>query len=110
MDTGQLVYIISRLFMGALAAFLAILLWSKTRDMAWMLMVIGVIAAYVDTVYSILVLFGIAGGNLPSAGSMPVLSIIFPCLPTAFFIAAFTVMVIRKYFRHRSKIVQGEER
>ena len=99
MDSGQLVYIISRLSLGALAAFLAILLWSKTRDVAWMLMVIGAIAAYVETVYSILELFGITGENLPSIGSMPVVSIMLPCLPTVFFIAAFAVMVVRKYRR-----------
>ena len=100
MDTGQLVYIISRLSLGALAAFFAILLWSKTRDVAWMLMVIGAIAAYVDTVYSILELFGIAGGDLLSIGSMPVVSILLPSLPTVFFIAAFAVMVARKYRGH----------
>ena len=97
MDSGQLVYIISRLSLGALAAFFAILLWSKTRDVAWMLMVAGAIAAYVDTVYSILELFGVTGENLPSIGSMPIVSIILPCLPAVFFIAAFAVMVIRKY-------------
>ena len=97
MDSGQLIFIISRLSLGALTAFFAILLWSKTRDIAWMLMVIGAIAAYVDTVYSILELFGITGGNLLSIGSMPVVSIILPCLPMLFFIAAFAVMVIRKY-------------
>ena len=99
MDSGQLVYIISRLSLGALAAFLAILLWSKTRDVAWMLMVIGAIAAYVETVYSILELFGITGSNLPSIGSVQVVSIILPCLPTVFFISAFAVMVTRKYRR-----------
>jgi len=97
MDSGQLVYIISRLSLGALAAFLAILLWSKTRDVAWMLMVIGAIAAYVETVYSILELFGITGSDLLSIGSVPVVSILLPCLPTVFFIAAFAVMVARKY-------------
>ena len=97
MDSGQLVYIISRLSLGALAAFFAILLWSKTRDVAWMLIVIGAIAAYVDTVYSILELFGITGDNLLSIGSMPVISILLPSLPTVFFIAAFAVMVARKY-------------
>ena len=97
MDSGQLIYIISRLSLGALAAFFAILLWSKTRDVAWMLMVIGAIAAYVDTVYSILELFGITGSNLLSIGSMPVVSILLPSLPTIFFIAAFAVMVVRKY-------------
>jgi hypothetical protein len=76
------------------------MLWSKTRDIAWMLMVIGAIAAYVETVYSILELFGITGETVISIGAVPLVSIILPCLPTIFFIAAFAVMVARKY-RHR---------
>ena len=97
MDSGQVIYIISRLSLGALASFFAIMLWSKTRDVAWMLMVIGTIAVYVETVYAILNLFGISGGNIITIGSVPLISIILPCLPTVFFIAAFAVMVVRKY-------------
>jgi hypothetical protein len=99
MDSGQVIYIVTRLILGALASFFAIMLWSKTRDVAWMLMVIGTIAAYVETVYSILLLMGITGGNILSVGSVPLMSIILPCLPTIFFIAAFVVMVVRK-LRH----------
>ena len=99
MDAGEIVFIVSRLTTGALAAFFAIMLWSKTRDIAWMLMVIGTIAAYVETVYSILVLFGITGTQL-SIGSVPLAVILLPNLRTAFFIAAFVVMVIRKLRRH----------
>ena len=97
MDSGQVVYIISRLSLGAIASFFAIMLWSKTRDVAWMLMVIGTIATYVETVYTILNLFGINGNNYLLIGSVPLISIILPSLPTAFFIAAFVVMVVRKY-------------
>jgi hypothetical protein len=99
MDSGQVTYIISRLALGALASFFAIMLWSKTRDIAWMLMVIGTIAAYVETVYSILELFGITGDVVLSIGSVPLVSIVLPCLPTVFFIDAFAVMVVRKYRR-----------
>ena len=99
MDLGQLLYTFSRLILGALASFFAIMLWSKTRDVAWMLMVIGTIAAYVETVYSILNLFGINGGDILVIGSVPLISILLPCLPTVFFIAAFAVMVVRKYRR-----------
>lgn len=99
MDKGQLIYILGRLSLGALASFFAIMLWSKTRDIAWMLMVIGTIAAYVETVYSILVLLGISGYDTLSIGSMPIMSIVLPCLPTVFFIAALLVMVVRKYRR-----------
>ena len=100
MDSGQLVYILSRLILGALASFFAIMLWSKTRDIAWMLMVIGTIAAYVETVYSILKLFGIEGWSVLTIGSLPIMSILLPCLPTVFFMATLMVMVFRKYRRH----------
>jgi len=99
MDLGQTIYILSRLILGALASFFAIMLWSKTRDVAWMLMVIGTIAAYVETVYSILNIFGISGTNVLTIGSMPLMSILLPSLPTVFFIATLVVMVIRKYRR-----------
>jgi len=99
MDTGQLIYILSRLVLGAIASFLAIMLWSKTRDVAWMLIVIGTIAAYAEIVYSILNLFGITGGASLTIGSVSLMSIVLPCLPTVFFIAAFAVMVARKYCR-----------
>jgi hypothetical protein len=99
MDAGEVLFIISRLSTGALAAFFAIMLWSKTRDIAWMLMVIATIVAYVETVYSILALFGITGDQL-SIGSVPVAAILLPNFRTGFFIAAFIVMVMRK-LRHR---------
>ncbi|MCL1812319.1 MAG: hypothetical protein FWG29_02215 [Treponema sp.] len=99
MDAGEIVFIVSRMTTGALAAFFAIMLWSKTRDIAWMLMVIGTIAAYIETVYSILVLFGITGDQV-SIGSVPVAAILLPNLRTGFFIAAFVVMVVRKLRRH----------
>jgi hypothetical protein len=100
MDPGEAVYILSRLFLGALASFFAIMLWAKIRDAAWMLLVFGTIAAYVETVYAILNLFGVTAINRFTIGSMPAASIVLPCLPTIFFIAAFMVMVFRKY-RHR---------
>jgi len=99
MDSGQVIYIFSRLGLGAMASFFAIMLWSKTRDIAWMLMVIGTIAAYVEIVYSILNIFGISGGNILVIGSVPLMSILLPSLPTIFFIAALMVMVVRKYRR-----------
>jgi hypothetical protein len=100
MDVGEIIYISSRLVLGAFASFFAIMLWSKTRDVAWMLMVIGTIAAYIETVYSILDLFGITEGDTLMIGSVPAAAIILPCLRTIFFIVAFLVMVLRKY-RHR---------
>jgi uncharacterized membrane protein len=75
------------------------MLWSKTRDVAWMLMVIGTVAAYIETVYSILDMFGITEGDTFVIGSVPVAAIVLPSLRTAFFIIAFLIMVVRKYGR-----------
>jgi uncharacterized membrane protein len=97
MDAGQLVFVYSRLILGALAAFFAAMLWSKTRDAAWMLMVIGVIAAYIGTVHSVLEILGIDFYNTLFIGSVPLVTILLPALSTVFFIAAFLVMVIRRY-------------
>ena len=100
MDSGQVVFILGRLVLGAVSSFLAIMLWYRIRDAAWILVIIGTIVAYVETVYSILIVLGVGSLHL-TLGSMSLLSIVLPCLSTAFFIAAFAVMVVRKY-RQRS--------
>jgi hypothetical protein len=97
MDPGEILYISSRLLLGALASFFAIMLWSKTRDIPWMLMVTGTIAAYVETVYSILDLFGLTGFTTVTIGSVPLMSIVLHNLPVIFYTIAFIVMVVRKY-------------
>ncbi|MDR2052478.1 MAG: hypothetical protein LBP80_03610, partial [Treponema sp.] len=95
MDEGQLVYMISRLVLGAAAVFFAIVFWSKTRDTAWMLVVIGVIAGYAETLYSVLRSFGITGQAGPAIGSVPLLFILLSNLPAVFFLAAFVTAVTR---------------
>jgi hypothetical protein len=96
MDPGQVVFVYSRLILGALAAFLAIMLWSKTRDTAWMLIVIGTITAYIEIVYSILELFGIAVHYGLFIGSVPLVAILLTTLRMFFFIVAFLTMVVRR--------------
>ena len=100
MDMGQLIYILSRLILGGLASFLAIMLWARTRDTAWMLIVMGTIAFYGETVYTIINLLFVDGSSFFSIGSMPVLTILLHNFPMLFLIAAFAVMVARKYRSH----------
>ena len=96
MDTGSLVLIASRLLFSAAAAVFAIIIWSKTRDAAWMLLVLGAISSYAETVYSILEMFGITEDFFPVIGSVPVAAIIVACLPSIFFIAAFCVFLAKR--------------
>ncbi|MDR1127855.1 MAG: hypothetical protein LBL20_00965 [Treponema sp.] len=87
----------SRLALGAAAVFFAIVLWSKTRDAVWMLVITGVIAGYAETVYLVLEALGLAGQSGPAVGSVPLLSIVLAGLPPAFFLAAFVTAAARRY-------------
>jgi len=96
MDTGQAIYIFSQLILGGAAAFLAILLWPRIREAAWMLVIFGVIIGYIETVYSILKIFGIAGDEYLILGSIPLVSFILPSVRMIFFIVAFAIMVYKQ--------------
>jgi len=97
MDSGQTIFIICELVFGAFVTFLAIMLWPRTRDIAWMLIIIGVIVLYIEIVYSILVIFGMGGGDLFFIGSISLISLILMLLRMGFLIAGFLVMVLRQY-------------
>jgi len=99
MDFGNTAYIISRLALGAISSFLAILLWSRTRDAAWIFVIISAIISYVDIIYSILNLFGVISENILSENAVLIITIFLSCMPTVFIIAALSVMTLRKYRR-----------
>ena len=100
MDIAQVIYITSRLVFGAVAAFLAITLWSKTRDLSWMFMVAGAITMYIETIYSVLSVFGLVEGSAVSISSLSlsasILTILLANLPVLCFIIAFFIMVKKK--------------
>jgi hypothetical protein len=96
MDIGHAVSISSRLILGAIAVFLAILLWSKTRDTPWMFMVGGMVTAYIEIIYSILNFYGFIYFKRVLIGSVPLIEIILPSLKMCFFITAFFVMAYRR--------------
>jgi hypothetical protein len=97
MDSGQALFIFCQLILGAIASFLAIFLWSRTRDIAWMLIIIGTIVAYIEIVHYVLGLFGMGGENFLPIGSVPLISFALPLLRMTFFIAAFIIMIIRQF-------------
>jgi len=96
MDAGQTIFISGQLILGAAAAFLAILLWPKIRDAAWMLVIFGTIVIYIETVYSVLKIFGISADDLVIIASVPLIPFILPAVRTLFFIIAFAIMIYRQ--------------
>jgi hypothetical protein len=96
MSAGDTVLLVSRLSIAAVAAFLAILLWSRTRDLAWMLIVIGVIASYADILFNLLSSLGIVDESQYSPFGIPIGRILLSNLPYLFLCAALIVMISRK--------------
>jgi len=90
---------LSRLIFGAVATFLAIILWSATRDTAWMFVIIGTIVNYGDVVLSTLESFGIVSIKALPLFGVSVFKILFANLPVAFFIVAFIIMLYRRRVR-----------
>ncbi len=90
---------LSRLGVGAIGTFFAILLWSQTRDAAWVLVVIGTLVAYAEVVYGTLQAFGIVSAEYFNVSGVPVLSLALANLPTLLLTCAFIVVIARRRLR-----------
>lgn len=97
MAVDGLVLILSKLAVGAVATFLAIMLWSQTRDTAWMFVIIATIVSYGETVLSTLEFFGLVSIELLPVLGVSVFRIVFGVLPAIFLCIGFGIMVRRKF-------------
>ncbi|HOE07933.1 MAG TPA: hypothetical protein PLV89_03575 [Treponemataceae bacterium] len=95
MSTGTLILSVIKLVAGGLAAFFAILLWSKTRDTAWMSLVAGTVTSYAGVVYEMLSGFGLFPSGMIELFGIPIASLFFTIVPPLFYIAAFIIMLSR---------------
>jgi hypothetical protein len=86
----------SRLALGAFATFGAILLWSRTRDLAWTFLIVAAVLTYADIVLATLRGFGILGEDLLSYRGVPVLQIALADLPLLFAGLGFVLAAARK--------------
>ena len=84
-----------KLVLGGLAAFLAILLWSKTREASWIAVIAGIITAYAGIVYNVLIVFGIAveKSSVPAIAGINIITLVFTVIPQLFFIAGFIIAI-----------------
>lgn len=96
MGAEQSILMLSRFVLGALATFLAIMVWSKTRDTAWMLIVVGTVAHYGEVVFSALQTLGVVRLDVVTFGGVAVFPLVLANLPTLFYILAFLVIVSRR--------------
>lgn len=95
MQTAELVDMLVRLVVGAVAGFFAILLWAKTRDSAWMLMIAGTIAYYGFVVYETLKVFGVVASDVYILPGVLAASVVLENFPPLLFTVGFVLMLIR---------------
>ncbi len=96
MGTEQAILMLSRFVLGALGTFLAIMVWSKTRDAAWMLIVVGTVAHYGEVVFSALETLGVVRLDVVRVSGIALFPLVLTNLPMFFFILAFLVIVSRR--------------
>jgi hypothetical protein len=86
----------AHLALGAFATFCAILLWSRTRDLAWTFIIIAAILTYVNIVLATFQRFGMLPEDIVSYGGVPVLQIALDDLPLLFLGIGFVLAAARK--------------
>jgi hypothetical protein len=93
LSDGQAVELLVRLALGALASFFSIIVWSKTRDGAWICVVAGILASYAGTLYRALRVFGLFPGSELLVFGASLGNLVSDNLSFVFFIAAFILFL-----------------
>ncbi len=86
----------SHLALGGFATFCAILLWARTRDMAWTFVIIGAIISYADIVLATLMRLQVVDEALLLYHGVPVLSLALSNLPLLFSGIGFLIAAARR--------------
>ena len=96
MEQADITLAIIKLAAGGITAFLAIMLWSKTRDVYWMSLVAGFITSYAGIVYELMINLHIVTAAGPVVFGLPLSTLLFTVVPFVFFILAFILMLVRR--------------
>ncbi len=97
MSENEIIFFIIRLFLGGLIAFLAIMLWSRTRDFSWMFLVLAAVTGYSSIVFDLLLKLGFVTSRkvLILGNEIPLVQLLLAVIPGLFVIIAFILMLIK---------------
>lgn len=99
MTDQSIISLIIRLITGSAAAFFAIFLWAKTRDTAWMLVIIGIVVDYAKILFTALQYFGFVSPTLFTIGDLEIGKIILDNIPSLFISGGLIIMVLRHRYK-----------
>ena len=92
---NDLSVIVTDLSLGAIATFVAILLWSLTRERAWMLVIIAIVLRFGDTVFQVLDRLGIVRVQPVSVFEIPLVWVSLRAVPWIAIVAALVITIRR---------------
>lgn len=97
MTETEIIFFIIKLLLGGVIAFLAIMLWSRTRDFSWMFLVLAAVTGYSSIVFDLLLKLGfVTSRNVLILGNeIPLVQLVLAVIPSLFVIAAFILMLIK---------------
>lgn len=93
MSYGEIILWCVKLIFGGVAAFLAILLWSKTRRADWMCLSSSVLIFYVGILYEMLSALGVVPEGTFVVYGIPVLTLFFSVVPALLLIVSLILIV-----------------
>ena len=97
MIESEIIFFIIKLVLGGFIAFLAIMLWSRTRDFAWMFLVFAAVTGYSSLVFDLLLRLGFVTSREISVlgNQIPLVQLGLTVLPSVFVIVAFIIMLVK---------------
>ena len=96
MSQSEMILYAVKLILGGITALSAAMLFSKTKDPAWISLIAGFVTMYASYVYDLLLTLGIVISKDIFIAGIPLTNLIFTALPSMFFILAFAIMLFRK--------------
>ena len=97
MSEVEIIFFIIKLFLGGVIAFLAIMLWSRTRDFSWMFLVLAAVTGYSSIVFNLLLKLGlVTTREIDVLGNkISLVQLLLTVIPGIFVIIAFILMLIK---------------
>lgn len=96
MPGPEVIEILTQLLFGFLAAFVAVLCWSKTRDASWMFIISGTLIHYVWLIFQLLTRMEVLSSEMGILAGWPVLTMALSALPFLFYALGFIFFLVKK--------------
>lgn len=97
MTESEIIFFIIKLVLGGIIAFLAIMLWSRTRDFSWMFLVLAAVTGYSAVVFDLLLKLGFVTTRkiIILNSEISIVQLALAIVPSLFVIISFILMLIK---------------